>query len=80
VEPGFYGSEFREGVLEKIRNFRQKYDNIEIRVDGGVNPSSAHKIVEAGANVLIVGSYFFRYGQGEDMASALENMKRAVNV
>jgi len=78
VDPGFYGSEFREEVLGKIRNFRKKYDDVEIRVDGGINPGSARKIVEAGANVLIVGSYFFRYGQGGDIVSSLENMERSV--
>ena len=78
VDPGFYGSEFKEEVLDKIRNFRKKYDDVEIRVDGGINPGSARKIVEAGANVLIVGSYFFKHGQGQDIVSALENMERSV--
>ena len=76
VDPGFYGSEFREDVLDKIKTFRKKYDKIEIRVDGGINTSTAKKIVEAGANVLVAGSYFFKNGRNID--EALENIKRII--
>ena len=76
VDPGFYGSEFREEVLDKIRRFKEQYDNIEIRVDGGINLDTAKKVAEAGADVLVAGSYFFKYGQ--DVGEALENMKKSL--
>lgn len=81
VDPGFYGSEFREEVLSKIKSFRQKYPNAEIRVDGGIDLTTAKRAIEAGANVLVVGSYFFppeADRRGQDIGEALENMKKAV--
>ena len=76
VDPGFYGSEFKEEVLDKIRRFKEQYDNIEVRVDGGINLDTARKVAEAGADVLVVGSYFFKYGQ--DIREAFENMKKSL--
>src|SRR3989344_9395136 len=63
VDPGFHGSEFREEVLDKIRRFREKHNKIEIRVDGGIDPDTARRVAETGADVLVVGSYFFKHGQ-----------------
>src|SRR3989344_4519809 len=76
VVPGFYGSEFKEEVLNKIKNFSQKYPNIEIAVDGGIDLVTARKVVEAGADVLVVGSYFFK--NGKDIGGSLKNMKKEV--
>mgnify|MGYP001615022930 FL=1 len=76
VNPGFYGSEFKEEVLNKIKNFNQKYPDIKISVDGGVDLTTARKLVESGVDVLIAGSYFFR--QGRKMDEALENMKKSI--
>ncbi|OGN15322.1 MAG: hypothetical protein A3J47_04155 [Candidatus Yanofskybacteria bacterium RIFCSPHIGHO2_02_FULL_43_22] len=76
VNPGFYGSEFKEEVLNKIKNFSQKYPNIEIAVDGGIDLVTARKVVEAGADVLVVGSYFFK--NGKDIGGSLKNMKKEV--
>jgi len=76
VGPGFYGSEFREDVLSKMRDFKQKYPAVKLWADGGINPATAKRVVQAGAEVLAVGSYFF--GNGKDLDEALENMKKAV--
>lgn len=77
VDPGFYGSEFKEEVLNKIKNFRGKYPDIEISVDGGIDLTTARKVAESGADVLIAGSYFFRQGRNTD--EALENMKKSLH-
>ena len=77
VNPGFYGSEFKEEVLGKIKDFSQQYPDIEIWVDGGIDLTTAKKVVESGADVLIVGSYFFK--QSQDFGEALENMKKVVS-
>lgn len=77
VDPGFYGSEFREEVLVKIKNFRQKNPEVEIWVDGGINLTTARQVIDAGADILVAGSYFFK--QGQDINEALENMKKAVS-
>src|SRR3989344_1296120 len=77
VVPGFYGSEFKEEVLNKIKNFSQKYPDVEISVDGGIDLTTARMAVESGADILIAGSYFFR--QGRNMDEALENMKKSIS-
>jgi ribulose-phosphate 3-epimerase len=53
---GFQGEPFDESVLEKIENLKAKWGDIIISVDGGVNEESAPRLVEAGANRLVVGS------------------------
>lgn len=73
VDPGFYGSEFKESVLGKIKSFRQKYPDIEIRVDGGISPATAKEAIRAGADVLVSGSFIFKSG---DVGKAIEELKK----
>lgn len=58
-EIGYYGHGFDERVLEKIKTLRQKYPNVIIEIDGGINPETAKKCINAGANRLVAGSYIF---------------------
>ncbi|MCM8781644.1 MAG: ribulose-phosphate 3-epimerase [Candidatus Omnitrophica bacterium] len=59
VEPGFGGQKFIESVVPKIKELRQIYKGY-ISVDGGINDKNAVKVIKAGANVLVAGSYVFR--------------------
>lgn len=59
VNPGFGGQKFIESTLKKIRRIRDKYPNIDIQVDGGINSDTAKLVREAGANILVAGSYVF---------------------
>lgn len=59
VEPGFGGQSFMDSCLPKIRLLREKAPNIHISVDGGINAQTAKLCREAGADVLVAGSYFF---------------------
>ena len=63
VEPGFGGQSFMADQLPKIRQFRQRIEKINpacaLEVDGGINPETAPLVIEAGANVLVVGSGIF---------------------
>ncbi|MGG3466625.1 ribulose-phosphate 3-epimerase [Neobacillus pocheonensis] len=63
VNPGFGGQKFIPEVLPKIRKVKemaeQKGLNIEIEIDGGVNPETAKQCMEAGANVLVAGSAIY---------------------
>lgn len=63
VNPGFGGQTFLPETLPKIAQLRQMANalgrQIDIGVDGGINPQIAPKVVEAGANVLIAGSDIF---------------------
>ena len=68
VEPGFGGQEFMSGMLPKIKELRGIYDR-DIEVDGGIDNSSAKKAIEAGANILVAGTYVFK----------AKNIKKAIN-
>jgi len=68
VEPGFGGQVFQESTLEKIKTLHTWIDqhnntqlNIEIMVDGGINKDTSKRVREAGATVLIAGSFLFRH-------------------
>ncbi|MFY9458091.1 MAG: ribulose-phosphate 3-epimerase [Candidatus Spechtbacterales bacterium] len=74
VTPGFGGQEFMPSVLEKIKALRNTNPNLTIEVDGGMNPKTAKKVVEAGASVVVVGSYIFR---SDDIKKAIDELKNA---
>lgn len=59
VEPGFGGQEFMPEMLDKVRELRGMGFEGNIGVDGGVSDKTAGMCIEAGANVLIAGSYIF---------------------
>ena len=54
VEPGFGGQSFMEPMMDKVRSLKSR--GVFVEVDGGINPVTAKKVVEAGANVLVAGS------------------------
>jgi len=60
VEPGFGGQAFMESQLDtiyRVRELIERYNpDCELEVDGGINPTTAKKVVAAGANVLVAGS------------------------
>jgi len=58
VHPGFGGQGFIETVLPKIKALRKIYSG-DIEVDGGINDKNARSVIDAGANILVAGSYFF---------------------
>ena len=59
VHPGFSGQHFVHGTLEKIRQLRDMRPDIVIEVDGGIEPGTARKCAQVGANILISGSFIF---------------------
>ncbi|WP_302423665.1 ribulose-phosphate 3-epimerase [uncultured Prevotella sp.] len=64
VNPGFGGQKFIDEILAKTRRMRRMIDESGskalIQIDGGVNAETAPLLVEAGANVLVSGSYIFK--------------------
>ena len=64
VNPGFGGQKFIENTYRKVGQLKQlceKYNtSVQIEIDGGVNSNNAPKLVEAGADVLVAGSFVFR--------------------
>jgi len=69
VHPGRGGQEFLSGALTKVRKLRAEYPNLDIEVDGGISNSTIHACVEAGANLLVVGSGIRNITVKEDIYS-----------
>jgi len=72
VEPGFYGGKFVDSVLDKMKEFHFLYPDKPIEVDGGVTLETAPRLIEAGATMLVVGSYIW---DSKDIGRAIENLK-----
>ena len=64
VNPGFGGQSFIPHTINKIKRMREMIDeqllNVKIQIDGGVTTDNAPLIVEAGADVLVAGSFVFK--------------------
>ena len=60
VNPGYYGAPFIPEVLDKVRDFRRSFPDIEIGMDGGVNEKTIPDIVTSGTDVIYIGSAVFR--------------------
>lgn len=72
VEPGFGGQSFMPVALEKIKWLREKAPNLDIAVDGGINAETGKLCREAGANILIAGSYIFK---ADDRRAAIRSLR-----
>ncbi len=76
VEPGFGGQGFIYDTLDKIRELRAYLDihapSVHIQVDGGINGETSALVREAGADVLVAGSYLFG---AEDIAAAASSLR-----
>jgi ribulose-phosphate 3-epimerase len=64
VNPGFGGQKFIENTIDKVRKLRrlieEKGCHTLIEVDGGVQGETAPRLVAAGVDVLVSGSYVFK--------------------
>jgi len=72
VEPGFGGQSFMVDMVPKIQALRSLGYSGDIGVDGGINDKTAPVCIDAGANLLISGSYFFK---ATDKKEAAEKIK-----
>lgn len=76
VNPGFGGQTFIEGALDRIKELdnirRQENYQYEIEVDGGINAETGLACKEAGADILVAGSYIFK---NEDPKQAIQSLK-----
>lgn len=61
VNPGGGGGKFIENSVEKVKELKELIGDrdIDIEVDGGVNTSNVKRLVDAGANVIVAGSFAF---------------------
>lgn len=76
VEPGFGGQGFMENCIPKIQQIRANYPELDICVDGGINAETAKRVIAAGANVLVAGSFIFG---AEDRIEAIKKLRRAAD-
>ena len=79
VHQGFGGQKFIPESLEKIREVREMLNEknleIDIQVDGGIYVENVREVLDAGANVIVVGSAVFRGDAGENTAKFMEILK-----
>jgi ribulose-phosphate 3-epimerase len=82
VNPGFGGQAFLPETLPKLRALRQMIGerglNVEIAVDGGINPETAAQVVSAGAAMLVVGSAVFT--PRASVQDSISAMRRALEI
>lgn len=78
VNPGFGGQGFIENTYKKVRQLRalinQCNTNCLIEVDGGINYETGKKLIDAGANVLVSGSFIFRAENPIEIISGLKKL------
>ena len=80
VNPGFGGQAFLPETLPKIARLRAMIDetrrDIDLGVDGGINPETTPQVVAAGANVLVAGSSVFNSRQS--IRDGIESLRSAI--
>ncbi len=79
VNPGFGGQSFIENTYRKVADLRelieQKNAKALIEIDGGVSATNAKKLIDAGANVLVAGSFVFG---SDDPSATIQNLKKEI--
>ncbi|TLQ40048.1 ribulose-phosphate 3-epimerase [Ruoffia tabacinasalis] len=77
VNPGFGGQTFIPSSLNKIKKLKALREEnnykYEIEVDGGINEDTSKKCLEAGADVLVAGSYIFSHNNRKEAIDSLRN-------
>jgi len=79
VNPGFAGQKFIHDVVPKIKNARNIIDSkgldIDLEVDGGINSETGEIAADAGANILVAGSFIFK-GDIKENIDVLKRIKQ----
>jgi ribulose-phosphate 3-epimerase len=80
VNPGFGGQSFIENTYKKVIQLKdlitKSSASTKIEIDGGVTNKNAHKLVSAGADVLVAGSYVFK---NENPTQTIKDLRALVN-
>ena len=79
VNPGFGGQKFIENTIRKVKRLRKMIDDAGthtlIEIDGGVQGETAPRLVKAGADVLVSGSYVFKSADPHATIEALQKLE-----
>lgn len=80
VNPGFGGQSFIENTYKKVRQLKEIINrngaSTKIEIDGGVTSKNASQLVEAGADVLVAGSFVFK---SENPSETIQQLNKQVN-
>ena len=80
VNPGFGGQSFIENTFRKVRKLKEIITrngaSTLIEIDGGVTSENAAKLIDAGADVLVAGSFVFK---AENPSETIKNLKELAN-
>ena len=80
VNPGFGGQSFIENTYEKVRGLKELITNRKskalIEIDGGVTTENAQRLVKAGADVLVSGSFIFK---SDDPTETIKKLKESTD-
>ena len=80
VEPGFGGQSFMDSQINKIKNIynyiKENNLNVDIEIDGGVNYETGKTCIDAGANILVAGSFLFKQ---ENLLTATNKLNNFFN-
>jgi len=80
VNPGFGGQSFIENTYSKVRQLKElilkKQSSTLIEIDGGVTDKNAKQLVDAGADILVAGSFVFK---SDDQKQTISNLKTITN-
>ena len=80
INPGFGGQKFEEITYQKVSKLRKMIDeqglDTLIEIDGGVNQIIGQKLVDAGANVLVAGSYVFNAKNPTEMIAEMKKLNK----
>jgi len=78
VNPGFGGQSFIENTYNKVKELKELIQSTgsdcQIEIDGGVTNENAEKLVHAGANILVAGSYVFKSSNPTETISKLSKL------
>jgi ribulose-phosphate 3-epimerase len=74
VEPGFGGQRFIDSTMTKVSFFREKFPDLVIQVDGGINYETIQTANRAGANAFVLGTYIFSSTDRKNTISELQKV------
>ena len=73
VNPGFGGQKFIDRALKKIERIKKLNNEVLVEVDGGINAETGLRCLNAGADILVAGSYIFG---ASDRKGAIESLRK----
>ena len=80
VNPGFGGQSFIENTYDKVKQLKDliksKGASTKIEIDGGVTNKNAKQLIDAGADVLVAGSYVFK---SSNQPETIKDLKALAN-